>query len=175
MCWLTLSSFCKETGSRLEGFISLLLKDRFSTLHLVSQPPQPGPAPCPLSLHICKSLKLSGMDHTDRAGLCQSSDSQPGLNLNRLKTVTEHQGRTEFTAPDQQPQSLHQITAQYHRQGTSLYPTEGVFFESTGEERQCSQQSHGPDNTNDLTKAQRVVQTDYTNACLHLMTLAFKQ
>ncbi len=76
-------------ASRRGGFIRLLLKGRFSTLRPVSQPSQPGPAPCPLSPHICKSLKLSGLDHRDRAGLCQTSDSLPGLNLNGLETLSE--------------------------------------------------------------------------------------
>lgn len=81
-----------EARSWCEGFIKLLLKGRFSTLHPVSQTSQPGQAPCPLSPHICKSLKLSGLDHRDRAGLCQTSDSVPRLNLNGLEALLESTG-----------------------------------------------------------------------------------
>ena len=97
VCRSARSSPRRETGSRREGFIRRLLKGRFSTPRPVSPPAQPGPAPCPLSPHICKSLKLSGLDHRDRAGLCQTSDSLPGLDLNGLESVREHQG--EFAAP----------------------------------------------------------------------------
>lgn len=58
----------------------VLVKGRFSTLHPVSEPSQPEPALCPLSPHICKSLNLSGLDLTERAGLSQTSHSLPGLN-----------------------------------------------------------------------------------------------
>lgn len=137
VCWLAPSSACRETGSRREGFIRLLLKGRFSTLRPVSPPAQPGPAPCPLSPHICKSLKLSGLDHRDRAGLCQTSDSLPGLDLNGLDSVREHRGerRVHCPRPAAPVPLVHQSTGLHSASdwGTALHPTEGVFFESTGE------------------------------------------
>lgn len=127
----------REMGSRHEGFIRLLLKGRFSTLRPVKQPSLPGPAPCPLSPHICKSLKLSGLDHTDRAGLCQTSNSLPGLDLNGLGTLSRSTrgGRSSVPLTNSPgPISSSELcSAQQPRRGAALHPTEGAFFEGTGE------------------------------------------
>lgn len=88
VCCFTLTLFCKPEADTKDSS-GCCLKGWLST-RPVSQPARPSSAPCPLSPHICKSLKPSGLDRTDRAGLCQASNSLPGLNLNGLEIVREH-------------------------------------------------------------------------------------
>lgn len=124
--WFSSSSVCREMRGSSEGFITLSLKGRFSTLCPVSQPSQPGPAPCPLSPHICKSLKLSGLDHKDRAGLCHASDSLPRLNLNGLETVSESTSggpsSLPLTSSSSPLSSSEHWSVQYWDLGTAVQP-----------------------------------------------------
>lgn len=126
----------REKGSKPPGYSREFVEGRYSTLRPVSQPSLPQPAPCPLSPNICKSLKLSGLDLSDRAELCQTSDSFPGLKLNGLETLSRStrggQSSLPMTSSSNPFTSSGHWSAQYQQLGTAFHPTKGILFECTG-------------------------------------------